>query len=382
MELSALHRRLNRAEQDPLRDWVVFCESVPKWPKGFPDVGVLEEGDAYGPSVGESILRRTLSARDASVYGGTVSEGEVAITNGALHGISLLLRDCAAPGSSVLVQSPCLRLITEHMRDQHLNPVLFDPSDIRERQLVQLAQEEFSAVYLTSPSAPFGRLLDMDIFVAISEAARAGGALVILDAVFDAFVFEAPPGYWDDWGKVLRSHPEAIARVNSFSKTFAAPGLRVGWINSDNDRTHRVAVRLEREQICPSPLTQAIARRLLERGAPELKEAVADGRRFLAERLPAVIPGFSGVPIAGTQLMLALPVDDIEAFADAVLEERGLILASGSNFEGLRGPWVRVPMGLPRQELEEGIERLRLAIPGNHPAVKIPRSVVARESVI
>ena len=68
------------------------------------------------------------------------------------------------------------------------------------------------------------------------------------------------------------------------------------------------------------------------------------------------VPGLTYFPTsAGTQLLAHLDVPDIEAFADFSLLKHGLILATTSNYGGLNSQSIRIPLGLPRGHILNGI---------------------------
>lgn len=59
---------------------------------------------------------------------------------------------------------------------------------------------------------------------------------------------------------------------------------------------------------------------------------------------------------------MRLPVDDVESFADQMLGEYGLILATASNYAGAEGSFIRVPTGYPADETRRAMRILRMGI--------------------
>jgi beta-methylarginine biosynthesis bifunctional aminotransferase len=162
-----------------------------------------------------------------------------------------------------------------------------------------------------------------------------------------------------------------VYTVNSMSKNYGAPGLRVGWVVSSAENVRELSALLERECVCIAGPSQRLAAALLEHGNAALVAHVDEGRRILAAALRE-LPGVRcDAGPGGTQLFAALPVDDVEAYGDTVLRERGLLLATCSQYEGVTGPFVRLPFGAPPATLARALALLAesLAVYG-HPTAR------------
>jgi L-arginine:2-oxoglutarate/L-aspartate:5-guanidino-3-methyl-2-oxopentanoate transaminase len=106
---------------------------------------------------------------------------------------------------------------------------------------------------------------------------------------------------------------------------------------------------------------QDTAAALITQGNAPLLDHVRAGRELVARRM-AELPGLAfRLPPAGSQLMIELPVDDIEAFGDMALVEHGLILATSGQFERAPRAMVRIPTGASLADLDEGLSLLRRA---------------------
>jgi beta-methylarginine biosynthesis bifunctional aminotransferase len=174
------------------------------------------------------------------------------------------------------------------------------------------------------------------------ELAQERGIKLIVDLVYDSFTFDDvhPPSpllYSDSW--------HHLYIVNSMSKNFGAPGLRIGWIISDDANIQTLAGLLERECIAVGGSAQEQAAHLIRLGNQPLVEQVQAGRLAVEQMLQAIPALRFRRPAGGTQFFVELPIEDVEAFADFMLLEYGLVLATTSNYAGLSGAFVRIPMG-------------------------------------
>ncbi|WP_257453429.1 beta-methylarginine biosynthesis bifunctional aminotransferase [Archangium lipolyticum] len=359
-----LQQRLRYVDACPDRTFINVAENVPCWPSPFPD-GVLHAEDtlAYGPCEGSAFLLRAIEARERAVNKISPNPEEILVSNGALHGLSLVIRALAQPGSVALVQAPVYICIPQMLRAAGFRVRYFSAA-AGLGELESLLGEDTRLIYVNSPNNPTGQVLSSAQMARLAELAASRGAKLLADVVYDSF---AKPGV--DRGSPLANR-EAwphVYTVNSMSKNYGSPGLRVGWVLSSAENVRMLSALLERECVCVSGPSQRLAASILEHGNAALVDHVESGRRLLSEALRQV-PGVVCEPgVGGTQLFASLPVEDIEAYGDTVLRELGLLLATCSQYEGVSGPFIRLPLGAPRDTLSRALKLLAesLAIYGH-----------------
>jgi beta-methylarginine biosynthesis bifunctional aminotransferase len=161
----------------------------------------------------------------------------------------------------------------------------------------------------------------------------------------------SPLALTDDW--------RGIYVVQSMSKNFGAPGLRIGWIVSAPERIEPLAGELEREHIAISGVTQHQAAALLARGNAALVDSVVERRRAILDELvrhPRL--GFRE-PRGGALIAIDVPVDDIELFADTLMVEHGIVVVTSGHYEGATGaPFIRFPLGIPPEVSRQAIRAI------------------------
>jgi aspartate/methionine/tyrosine aminotransferase len=108
-------------------------------------------------------------------------------------------------------------------------------------------------VVVTDPNNPTGRVLSLDAREAIVARARAVGAWLVVDEVFQGAELNgrATPTWWGSY--------ERIAVVNGLSKAYGLPGLRIGWVVCPPELKRAVLERHDYTVIGPSPLTDYLA---------------------------------------------------------------------------------------------------------------------------
>jgi aspartate aminotransferase len=347
---SPLQQRLLYMERHPHRAWTNIIENVPQWPAApqLPLTARWDELTAYAPCQGASPLVDALVDRERTRFGLDVGAENVLVTNGGLHGLSLIFRHLQGQGGLALCQAPVLAAIPAMLRACGYRVEFFAAPEGDTDAIARAATADLRLIYVNTPHNPSGAILGAATIDRLVEIAESRGAAVVADLVYDAFVF----GDRDVCNPLARRRAwSSLYAVNSISKSYGAPGLRVGWITTAAGNVRALAGALEREVIAVSGMAQAHARALLEHGNAALVAAVHEGKRFVESRLASNPSVRVSVPAGGSQLAAELPVGDVEHFCDFMLAEHGVGLVSSSNYEGAARPFVRIPFGCDRETL-------------------------------
>lgn len=150
------------------------------------------------------------------------------ITNGASEAIDLALRAIAkdAPGSRVLLPRPYYYSYPHNVTLAWMEPAYTD--------LVKgkLDFEQFKkdvqgcrAVLINSPSNPTGTVQEVATLKKIEEYCAERGIYIISDEVYKDLIYVR---------ENYLLHGDKVITINSFSKTYAMCGLRVGYVYSKN----------------------------------------------------------------------------------------------------------------------------------------------------
>jgi L-arginine:2-oxoglutarate/L-aspartate:5-guanidino-3-methyl-2-oxopentanoate transaminase len=373
--LTPLQQRLEFVARHPGRDWTVLLENVPTWPVAPEDDpgGAAAPGEAgggaavpdaagdpgaagtawhYPASQGLPALLSEVTRREHTLGRSACTPENLLVTHGALHAIGLILRHLRAQGChTVLCQAPLLGSIATLVRASGLR-LLLAPAAGLAAALAALPPGRPAAVLVNTPHNPTGEVLGEPLLRHLAGATGDRPLWLIVDRVYDGYDFtRAQPGEPDPV-PVRRG----VLAVNSMSKNYGAPGLRVGWVVGDPATIRALTVRLEYESIAVSGPSQRQAGRLIRSGNAPLVERVRGNRRLLAQWWHGSGLAGSGLPGGGTHAWLPLPAGvDADAFADRLLDDSGVVLLSSSSFEGAGGPHLRVPLGTGPELLAAGL---------------------------
>jgi aspartate/methionine/tyrosine aminotransferase len=308
---------------------------------------------------GNPVAIEILAAR----YG--VGSEQVLCTAGATSGLSLLFRTFGRPGDHALVETPGFDLFHDLAADRGVAVEGFrrrapdyaiDPAEVEAK-----LRPGTRFIILSNLHNPSGMALDYGVLRQLGAIAEKQGALLIVDEVYGDYADRAVRPC------AAAALSPAIVSVSSLTKIFGLATLRCGWIvgaASVIDALRDVDSRLE---FARSNLSHAVATGVLGDPAPfeaYTRDILAASRPIVARWLATTTQeGLvdATLPDAGCIFFPRLVgVDDTEAFARRLIEERGVIVAPGEYF-GAPGH-VRIGFGLPPAQLEPALNSLTEAL--------------------
>jgi DNA-binding transcriptional MocR family regulator len=320
--------------------------------------------DGYDP-VGLLTLRSRIADRYRR-RGLSTDPDQILVTNGALHGLDLVLRLLVAPGDRVLTDSPTYPTVLDAVRATRarLVPVgLTETGWNLDLLTTSLRQAAPRLGYLIADyHNPTGHVLSAPARVALVEVAARTETYLAVDESFvelgyDGEPLPAPVAAADRDGRVLS--------IGSLSKPFWG-GLRIGWVRATADLIRRLAVVRSATDMASPVLEQLIAARLLELAdevLPARRRQFAEQRDVLAAALRRELPQWRfTVPHGGLALWAELD-GPISTALTAVAAQHGIRLAAGPRFgpDGTLERFLRLPFTQPPELLDAAAARLAAA---------------------
>jgi DNA-binding transcriptional MocR family regulator len=330
-----------------------YVEALEELPRHLPGTG-------YEPA-GLATLRAAIAERYAR-RGVRTSPDEILVTQGAQHGLVMLLGLLARPGDRIVVDHPTYSKALEAIRNASCTPVPVQLPAVgwdMEQLHATIEQSGARLAYLLPDfHNPTGRLMDAECRQrAAAIAVRTNCQLIVDETMVDLWLGRPPP-------PPLAAHDRAgrVISLGSMGKSFWG-GLRMGWIRADRQLIS--ALNAARSAVdMGSPIIEQLAATILLQDADpplsERREAIREQRDHLlalvAEKLPEwrVQP-----PEGGLSAWAELPRPVSTALA-AVAHRHGVRVAPGNRF-GVGGAFerfVRLPYALPASQLTKVVERL------------------------
>jgi len=272
------------------RDVVDMVSGNPDWdpPEALRE-GLREYADGapesfqYPPSVGLTALRSEIAERRG------VDRSRVVVTNGAgeanhLATTGALDRDS---GTEIVMTDPVYPYYAGRANlleaDARYVPVAddgqLDPAAVRE-----VASEDTAAIVVNTPNNPTGAVYPRDTIEALAEIAEECDAVLVADEVYDHYDFTG------EFESALATDSDHVVAANSFSKSMAITGFRVGYAvfppedGPLGEMVERARTRHMLTNVTGSRPAQAAVLRALRETPPEYYER---NRQRLRERIDA-----------------------------------------------------------------------------------------------
>ena len=342
------------------RDVVDMVSGNPDW--GSPEAvseGLHEYADLggadfqYPPSEGLLELREEIADRR------NVDQSQVVVTNGggeanylamarALErerGSEFVLTDPVYPyypGKTTMLGATARYVATAE--DGSL-----DPADVREA-----ASEETAAIVVNTPNNPTGAVYDEATMRELVGIAEQFDALLVSDEVYDHFDFSG------EFTSALSFDSDHRVVTNSYSKTFAITGFRVGYAVFPESLVDVAKTRHMLTNVATTRPGQYAVLHALRNTDPAYYEA---NRELLEERVETFTAALDDAgadyssPEGAFYVMARFPdfpgtLENVERLVD----EAGVAGMPGEAFGESRTDWLRFALVSPR--VEEAAERL------------------------
>jgi aspartate aminotransferase len=319
----------------------------------------------YGNAYGEPALREAVCASLHRDYGVERSPENVLVTAGGIEAIHVVSATYLNPGDEALIPDPEYSAYADSVALFGGTPVFvpltadfhFD-FDVLEQRISPRTR----LMFVSSPGNPTGRVLRVDEIRRLAELAVRHDFLLVLDEAYHRLVYGGVDFLSICQVEEVRSR--AIL-LNSFSKTYAMTGWRVGYLVADAPLISQMVTFHKTIVICPNvPAQMACA--AAAAGPQDCVDAMRreyERRKVLTERLLAEIPGLSTPSCDGAFYVFP-------RFAQALtspqmtdhLFGKGILVRSGTEFGAGGQGHFRIAFCTSTEALEEGMTRLRAAL--------------------
>ncbi|MFO1037763.1 MAG: aminotransferase class I/II-fold pyridoxal phosphate-dependent enzyme [Geminicoccaceae bacterium] len=314
----------------------------------------------YTEALGLPQLRRRIAQHYAETYGVEVDPGRIAVTSGASGAFVLAFLAMFDAGDRVVVAEPgypAYRNILEAL-DIEAVPLPVGPETRFQPTAAALDTLEgpLHGLIVASPSNPTGSLLPRSELQRLVTTCRARGMRLISDEIYHGITYETPADC------ALSLSRDAIV-INSFSKYFCMTGWRLGWMVLPEDLVPAVTRLAQNLFIAPPTISQYAAIGAFEAKA-EL-DGLVHGYRRNRDRLRAALAsvGIDRIAPPDGAFYLYADVgertDDSVAWCRRLLDETGVALTPGVDFDPVRGRhFVRLSFAGTAADVDAAADRL------------------------
>jgi aspartate aminotransferase len=183
----------------------------------------------YPPAQGDPELREAIAAYQSRISGVSLSAADVLVTAGGTGAISASMMALLDEGDEVIILDPTYSLYADVARAVGaviVSVPLTSAFEVDLDAIRRAVTARSRMLILNYPSNPTGQLLERRELDGLATIACEHDLTVLADEVYDQLVFKG------EHLSVL-GHPALTDRtilVNSFSKTYAMTGWRLGWV--------------------------------------------------------------------------------------------------------------------------------------------------------
>jgi aspartate aminotransferase len=312
-------------------------------------------------------LRQAIATYLTGLYAVPVTAERVIVTSSAMSGIMLMAQALIEAGDNMVILSPvwpniadAVTVLGGEARAVALVPTEAGGWRLDLARLMAACDARTRAIFINSPGNPTGWMMRRDEQQALLEFTRRRGLWLIADEVYGRILYtgaSAAPSLLD-----LAAPEDRVAVVNSFSKSWAMTGWRLGWLVAPREIQEVADKLVEFNTSCAPPFLQRAAVTAITEGEGFIAEMVArcrTGRDLLVQGLQRFPRLRVAAPEGAFYAFAAVEgVSDSLAFAKDVLARVKVGVAPGSAFGPGGEGYIRFCFASAPARLAAALDRL------------------------
>ncbi len=315
--------------------------------------------NGYGPSLGLPQLRDALAHRIKDYRHENVAAENIIVTSGATQGLMAICQTFIDHGDEALVPDPGFVLYDAQTRICGGFPIHYSllPENGYNPDIEEIKEKitpRTKLIFVNTPGNPTGACMSRDEVRALAEVAEDNDIMVVADEVYDFLTY-------DDEHHSFLSHMDNVIWTNSFSKTFAMTGWRLGCIATRRDYVKAIETMHYYTVACPPTPIQWAGVAALEGPQDQTETMKVEFRKRrdrITERIQA-IDGFHMEPPGGAFYAFPRYDHDIKSEDFAMkLAKAGLIGSPGRAFGHLGEHHLRFSYACSLEDIDRGMDIL------------------------
>ena len=328
--------------------------------------GYVRVPDAYYAAVTNWFARR---------HDWQIEKEWIIYTTGVVPALSAVIKALTAPGDKVMVQTPVYNCFFSSIRNNGCgmiaNPLIYrngtyqiDFADLEQKA----ADPSVKVLLLCNPHNPAGRVWTKQELTRIGDICIRNNVWVVADEIHCELVF---PGHtYIPFDSISREFLMHSVTCTSPSKAFNLAGLQIAnIISADTNIRTKIDKAINVNEVCDvSPFgVEALiaAYNDSEEWLEELKQYLFDNYNYLRAYFAEYLPEFPVSILEGTYLVwvdCSVLNQSSDEIIKTLLEKEKIWVNEGSLYGEAGEGFIRINIACPRQQLIEGLNRLRRAL--------------------
>ncbi|MDK2913412.1 MAG: hypothetical protein PWQ79_327 [Thermococcaceae archaeon] len=331
----------------------------------------IDEGYThYTPNAGIPEFREAIAEYYKTHYKADVSPDNIIVTAGAYEATYLAFESLLEKDDDVIIPDPAFVCYVEDakiaeagilripLREE--NKFQVDPDE-----LVELITKRTRVLVINYPNNPTGAVLTKKTVKAIADMAEDYNIYILSDEPYEHFLYEGAKHY-----PMIKFAPDNTILANSFSKTFAMTGWRLGFaiapkqVIKDMIKLHAYIIGNVTSFIQIAGITALRDKRSWE-AVENMRKVYAERRKLVLKRLNNM-PHITPFKPKGAFYIWAKidPELDMtsEDFANWLLDNAGVVVIPGTAFGKQGEGWIRISYATEKEKLIEALNRMEEAL--------------------
>lgn len=327
----------------------------------------LHEGEThYTPNAGILSLREAIAERLTEKNGVTYNpEDEIVVTSGGMEALMLAMMVTINPGDEIIITDPCWSNypsqigmcggIPKFVKVYEEDGFVYNPDNLK-----KAIGKNTKGILINSPANPTGGVAGPRVLEEIAKIAKEHDLFVISDEVYKYFVYDGA-----EFVSIssLEGMKERTIVIDSFSKTYAMTGWRVGFAVGPTNVIGNMVKLQENVAACVNTSAQFAAVEALKGTQEPLMNMInkyASRRELITNGINS-IKGVSCIkPKGAFYVFMNITKTGMacDEFAMELLKSEGVVVVPGTGFGEAGQGFVRLSYATSEENIKEGLTRI------------------------
>jgi aspartate aminotransferase len=327
----------------------------------------------YTNANGTKALRDGIAARYNRKYGTSLRAENVIAGSGAKQELFNLMLALIEPGDEVIIPSPYWVSFPDQVSFAGGTPVFAKGDPLNNfrpalHEIEAVASDRTRAVIINSPNNPTGAVIHENELKRIVQWCVDRDIVLVFDETYEFFVYQGQQHV--SAVRWFEAHPENIVIVNSFSKTFAMTGWRLGFAIAHPEIIAALGKIQSHSTSNPSSVSQAAALAALAGDGSDVQtmyDAYCERRAWLVPAINAIEGFCCSDPDGAFYVFPEVKaffgrggIHDSQSFANYLLDEARVAVVPGAAFGN--DEFVRISYATSMERIHEGVRRIEAAL--------------------
>ena len=331
----------------------------------------LDEGHTfYTTNHGVPELVESISQYSSHLHNKIILKNRIMITAAGMNALMIAAEAIVNPNEKIICVTPvwpnfmrCVQIMGGQIIEI---PLLLSEQENKWQLNLEEIEKNISdvkGIYINSPNNPTGWMMEKKEQEKILEICRKNKKWIIADEVYERIVYnrKVAPSFLD-----IASAKDLLIVVNSFSKSWAMTGWRLGWITIPENTLNLFEKLNEFNIASPAAPVQHAGITAIKEGENfilNMMSKLSNARNIAINNLTSFSLVELPYPNAAFYAFFRVKgVKDSELFCKETLKQTGVGLAPGTAFGKDTNNWLRICYAKSPDLLEEAFLKLKAVL--------------------